>query len=450
MKKIISLLLMACVLLSSMSVFAESEYQCRLEWIIEPTEEFSNVVSAINENLYVFETDEGWGLIDKDGNMISPSTTDLFYYDNCFMGTVTKEPHEWGIYDYSGNEIIPPIYPYRSFSVCNNYIITYVEKTEAEIEKLLEESGWNGNYGIGQGDRIDGYGAYDYEGNIIIPFEYEYLFPTGSSELLIAKKNGKYGIMDHLCNTVLPFEYDIIEPLYYFDFEDDPDRYRYDDYCLAEKDGKAALVYKGRLSSNFEDVNSFDFYSLVPESSYNTEYNPYAIADIKETEAGYVIVDKYSNPLHSDAYTDINANDNVVVVETLNGKKGVLKVVTNEITMGINNYKANVFGETVMNDTYPIIINNRTMLPIRFVAEALGATVGWEPSTQSVTITKDSTEINLQIGNNVATKNGAEITLDTVPFIENGRTYLPVRFISEELGADVEWIPETRSVVIRK
>lgn len=101
--------------------------------------------------------------------------------------------------------------------------------------------------------------------------------------------------------------------------------------------------------------------------------------------------------------------------------------------------------------------NNRTLVPVRFVSEALGAEVSWDNNTRTVTIvqsTKTSIHENttktvkLKIGESKATVNGQVKTFDTVAAIKNGRTMVPLRFVSEVLGAKVEWIGSTKTVKI--
>ncbi len=121
-----------------------------------------------------------------------------------------------------------------------------------------------------------------------------------------------------------------------------------------------------------------------------------------------------------------------------------------QIILTIDKTDAKVFGEKKSNDVAPIIKNERTMLPARFVAESLGAKVEWNEEAKTVTITKDKTVIVITIGSDKATVNGKEVALDSPAFIENNRTYTPIRFISENLGAEVEWDEETRKVTITK
>lgn len=94
--------------------------------------------------------------------------------------------------------------------------------------------------------------------------------------------------------------------------------------------------------------------------------------------------------------------------------------------------------------------NNRTMVPVRFVSELLGANVKWDEGSRKVTITKESIIIELTIGSNVVTVNNIKQEMDTQAVITNkGRTMVPVRFISEILNEQVAWNSENRSVIIK-
>ncbi len=120
------------------------------------------------------------------------------------------------------------------------------------------------------------------------------------------------------------------------------------------------------------------------------------------------------------------------------------------IILTIDETEAYVFGELVENDVAPKILNDRTMIPIRFVAEALGSKVSWNDSLKKVTIERDDVVIEIFIGSNVAYVNGNVVVLDIRAFIEHSRTYCPVRFVSEALNSNVEWKPDTKQVIITK
>lgn len=99
-------------------------------------------------------------------------------------------------------------------------------------------------------------------------------------------------------------------------------------------------------------------------------------------------------------------------------------------------------------DAVPFIENNRTMVPIRALGNSLGANVNWDSATKTVIYEKGSLSILLPIDKNYADINKKTILLDQGAIIKNGRSYVPLRFVSEQLDADVEWLPLNREVII--
>jgi len=94
------------------------------------------------------------------------------------------------------------------------------------------------------------------------------------------------------------------------------------------------------------------------------------------------------------------------------------------------------------------IINGRTLAPLRGIFEALGLTVSWDGTTQTIVGTKDGINITLQINSNNATVNGNSVSLDVPAQILNGSTFVPVRFIADSLGVTVNWNAQDRAVEI--
>ncbi len=99
-------------------------------------------------------------------------------------------------------------------------------------------------------------------------------------------------------------------------------------------------------------------------------------------------------------------------------------------------------------EALPIIRNNRTMVPMRTIFEYLGAEVLWDENSRTISAQKDETSILLQIDKKTAYLNSKEIILDSPPIIENGRTLVPLRFVSESLDSKVEWNAFLRTVYI--
>lgn len=98
----------------------------------------------------------------------------------------------------------------------------------------------------------------------------------------------------------------------------------------------------------------------------------------------------------------------------------------------------------------PVIVNDRTLVPLRAIFESLGAEVEWDGETRTVTATRDNDIIKLTIDDLVAYKNDDSITLDAPPIIVEGHTMVPARFIAESFGLEVGWDGDSRIITIEK
>jgi len=108
----------------------------------------------------------------------------------------------------------------------------------------------------------------------------------------------------------------------------------------------------------------------------------------------------------------------------------------------------NVNGSELTFDQPAIIVGDRALVPLRAIFEELGANVEWDNSTQIVTAIKGDITITIQIGNDILTRNGEQITLDVPPQIVGGRALVPLRAIAESFGAEVDWNERTRTAAI--
>ncbi|WP_079912507.1 copper amine oxidase N-terminal domain-containing protein [Paenibacillus sp. 32352] len=107
-----------------------------------------------------------------------------------------------------------------------------------------------------------------------------------------------------------------------------------------------------------------------------------------------------------------------------------------------------VDGSPLVLEQPPIIRNGSTLVPLRSIFERLGAEVEWDGNTSTVTARKGQNVIRLTVGSGTAALNEKEIFLEAPPVIVNGNTMVPVRFIAESLGAKVDWESDTRTVRI--
>lgn len=107
-----------------------------------------------------------------------------------------------------------------------------------------------------------------------------------------------------------------------------------------------------------------------------------------------------------------------------------------------------VNGDEVTPAVSPIIRDGTTLVPFRAISEALKAEVTWNADEGSVTVTRDGITVKLIIDSKTAYVNGEEVQLDVPATVENGSTVVPVRFVSEALNTTVKWEPESQSVVV--
>ena len=105
-------------------------------------------------------------------------------------------------------------------------------------------------------------------------------------------------------------------------------------------------------------------------------------------------------------------------------------------------------GESIEFDQPPIIVNSRTLVPLRAIFNALGATVEWDDSTKTVTSTKDGTVITVTIGDDKLYINQDVVVLDVPAMIVNSRTLVPVRAVSEAFGCIVSWDDSIKTVLL--
>jgi len=120
-----------------------------------------------------------------------------------------------------------------------------------------------------------------------------------------------------------------------------------------------------------------------------------------------------------------------------------------EMTMGSRKMLIN--GQAVIMDVSPYIRDDRTYLPVRYAAYALGIeddSIIWDSETQTVTLTRGPNQVKMQVGSSVLYINGTEVSMDAAPEIKDDRVCLPIRFVTEAFSGTVTWDPLTLKVSI--
>ena len=114
-----------------------------------------------------------------------------------------------------------------------------------------------------------------------------------------------------------------------------------------------------------------------------------------------------------------------------------------------NSIKVTIDGSPIEFDVQPVMVNERVLVPMRKIFETLGAEVHWIGETRSIQASKGNIKIEMQIENFSITVNGNTITLDTPPMLIDSKTLVPVRAVAEGLRAKVDWNQDSTTVIIQ-
>jgi hypothetical protein len=153
-------------------------------------------------------------------------------------------------------------------------------------------------------------------------------------------------------------------------------------------------------------------------------------ADLVDGENGFAIVAR-----------DLAGNEATENITIKRVNEVVIKLVIGDTT-------AYIGSSTSTLDAPPFIEKGFTLVPLRFISEAFGASVDWNDALKVITINYRTLTIQLQVGSNVVLVGTEFKKLDVPPKIVNGRTFVPIRFISETFGAEVGWDGATKTVTI--
>ena len=235
-----------------------------------------------------------------------------------------------------------------------------------------------------------------------------------------------------------------------------------DDYELEYKTSKK--YFEEPSTVDFLDgmfgYGYYDWAEYQLESTYSDKYDEYGQPIPSETVCSYKYYNGFSTAFQNGKAGVIDEEDNIIVPFEYdmilpianedgytwvlkNGKWGIITVDNQTVTVKVDN-------EDVVFDQIPLIINGRTLAPLRAIFEKLGATVEWNGETQTITSTKGDTVITMTIDKNEMYKNGEMIWLDVAPQIVGERTLVPVRAIAEAFNCDVTWDGENHTVNIAK
>lgn len=399
-----------------------------------------------------------FGYIDEEGNQITPMA---YTAANAFVDGIGLVKDSNGVFSAINNE---------------GRVITNFKKELGNITLY-------GDYGTaslstGRGDLPEKYALIDKNGNLLTGYDYAHIgrnsyYDKAMGKLhyfgpLIVTKNKKYGIMDPSGKLISPLEYDSIQASSEGEYDiysvgkkvGNAYKYGYIDgngkiligcnndaagdftagYGMLQRDGKYAVVNtNGTIITDF----AYDSMDIYREGLAPVQKN--GLWGCIDTNGNLVILCKYDSMGYSE-----NGNIDFYLQD---GKTEVK--ITNPL---IDQRDINIYlnGKWIYSDQAPVIQNARTLAPFRAIAESLGYTVDWDNSSQSVTLQNANKIIHLKIGSNEAIVNTFDdgkppetVKLDAPANLISGRTFVPVRFLAENIGAEVIWNKESRTIDIK-
>ena len=180
----------------------------------------------------------------------------------------------------------------------------------------------------------------------------------------------------------------------------------------------------------------------LPEGGYDLKIGE----SIEKGKSALIDNEKYNDEDFDVAPVTVKGYINIVTPADTNTVK-----VNASFVIGKTSYTNN--GTEVTMDAAPYIAKNRTMVPIRYIANACGVTdenITWNQATRTATISGPNNVVTIKMGSNTITTSNGVITMDTVAVNTGNRIYVPARFIANALGATVTWDAATQTVGITK
>ncbi len=368
------------------------------------------------EGLCLAQGEKGYGFWDTKGQAVI-----LPQYENAQdfsegMAAVQQDG-KWGFIDKTGQMIIAPTYEeVQSFheglaAVKINGLWGFLNTAGELVISAQYDTVQNFSEGVAAVAQNGKWGCIDQKGALILACKYEEVRPCSDNRIAVKWQN-RYGYFDKNGEKVIDFLY-----------------------------GGARNFHEGLAvvsGGNFAGVED-DKYWFVG-AGLTTSY--------KNNQFG--VIDRWGNRVLPEEYLCISDfEDGTAICQRVRDKKvGIIQAPSvQETDPGKRSFiRLYLDDELLDTDQDPVIKNERTMVPLRTIAEALNADVRWDKTAKAAIITTDEITMQLPTDSTAATVNGEKVLLDTSAQVINGRTMVPLRFVAEQFALQVQWKEDSYSV----
>ena len=337
-----------------------------------------------SEGLAAVQQDGKWGFIDKTGQMIIAPTYEEAQSFHEGMAAV-KLNGLWGFLNTSGELVIPAQYD--------------------TVQNFSE--------GVAPVEQNDTWGCIDQKGELILACKYEEVRPCSDSRIAVKWQN-RYGYFDKNGEKVIDFFY-----------------------------GGAKNFHEGLAvvsSGNFAGVEDDKYWFVGAGLTTSYKNNQFGVIDRWGNEVlpeEYLCISDFED---GTAICQRNRDKKVGIIqapavqETDPGRRSFIRLYVNDISLN--------------SEQSPFIQRGRTLVPLRTIAEALDAQVSWDSVNKVAIIKTEKRILQLPINEDIAIVDEKKVKLEVPAQILNGRTMVPLRFIAEELQTQVQWNNMDRTVTI--
>jgi uncharacterized protein YpmB len=405
-----------------------------------------------------------YGFIDADGREVVPTIYD--FADNFCNGlAVVKSGWMEGYIDYDGNLVLPMEYIWATRFNGGYAAVGKLDENGETVSGIIDKAGsfkevrdvtaisefkngiarawgWNKEIYIDvNGNEVED--VTEAKPDILNQFDTAENFHEGRAVVANYAEQywqTKYGVIDEAGNFIIPMEYSHINN---YSEGMTAAQFALGNHAYFDIDGKKMTPFKYSSAYDFNEgaaiVGTGSFYGdrklvMGAVNKYGNEIVPLVFNQISSFSGGCALVGAGTGD-----YQYVNTSQ----------KLGILKLpdtvskddrIKNIITVTLE-------GKEIIFDQDPIMDSNRVLVPIRPILEAMGADVAWSEDWL-VTVTKGETKVDLRIGKAEALVNSEIFNMDVPAKLVSGRTMVPVRFITQCFGYDVDWDQDKRTVNI--